>query len=156
MELKMFWWIMQSGCLWGSLAKEHVPRCCYSPGTIKFYIQLKHYYYMLIVAHLILLIYRTSKRTCPVHVQTIWILLRYIPFTIWSAKLPVDKAWFDQVILCVLSLQCFFPQNLVSDIKTPMFLLNSAYDSWQVNNHVSFLYLDLNLIRQCLLRSDIA
>ncbi|KAG7566542.1 Pectinacetylesterase/NOTUM [Arabidopsis suecica] len=27
---------------------------------------------------------------------------------------------------------CFFPQNLVSDIKTPMFLLNTAYDSWQV------------------------
>ncbi|CAM8942603.1 unnamed protein product [Rhodiola kirilowii] len=27
---------------------------------------------------------------------------------------------------------CFFPQNVISDIKTPMFLLNAAYDSWQV------------------------
>ncbi|KAK1412271.1 hypothetical protein QVD17_33385 [Tagetes erecta] len=27
---------------------------------------------------------------------------------------------------------CFFPQNIVSDIKTPMFILNAAYDSWQV------------------------
>ncbi|KAG2290684.1 hypothetical protein Bca52824_050288 [Brassica carinata] len=27
---------------------------------------------------------------------------------------------------------CFFPQNLVSEIKTPMFLLNAAYDAWQV------------------------
>ncbi|KAE8657769.1 Pectin acetylesterase 6 [Hibiscus syriacus] len=28
---------------------------------------------------------------------------------------------------------CFFPQNLVSNIKTPMFLLNAAYDAWQVD-----------------------
>ncbi|XP_039001141.1 pectin acetylesterase 6-like [Hibiscus syriacus] len=28
---------------------------------------------------------------------------------------------------------CFFPHNLVSNIKTPMFLLNAAYDAWQVD-----------------------
>ncbi|KAJ4825580.1 Pectin acetylesterase 6 [Turnera subulata] len=27
---------------------------------------------------------------------------------------------------------CFFPQNLVSNIKTPLFLLNSGYDIWQI------------------------
>lgn len=27
---------------------------------------------------------------------------------------------------------CFFPQNLIANIKTPLFLLNAAYDSWQV------------------------
>ncbi|KAJ9681616.1 hypothetical protein PVL29_017830 [Vitis rotundifolia] len=27
---------------------------------------------------------------------------------------------------------CFFPQNVISNIKTPLFLLNAAYDSWQV------------------------
>lgn len=27
---------------------------------------------------------------------------------------------------------CFFPQNLVANIKTPLFILNAAYDSWQV------------------------
>lgn len=27
---------------------------------------------------------------------------------------------------------CFFPQNLISSIKTPLFLLNAAYDSWQL------------------------
>ncbi|KAK7278106.1 hypothetical protein RJT34_23131 [Clitoria ternatea] len=27
---------------------------------------------------------------------------------------------------------CFFPQNLVQHIETPMFLLNAAYDVWQV------------------------
>ncbi|KAF3570192.1 hypothetical protein F2Q69_00062442 [Brassica cretica] len=32
---------------------------------------------------------------------------------------------------------CFFPQNLVSDIKTPMFLLNAAYDSWQVRQSLA-------------------
>ncbi|KAG9460007.1 hypothetical protein H6P81_004515 [Aristolochia fimbriata] len=27
---------------------------------------------------------------------------------------------------------CFFPENLVANIKTPLFLLNAAYDAWQV------------------------
>ncbi|KAM6541344.1 hypothetical protein CsatB_005791 [Cannabis sativa] len=27
---------------------------------------------------------------------------------------------------------CFFPQNLVANIQTPMFLLNAAYDAWQL------------------------
>ncbi|KAK1396776.1 Pectin acetylesterase [Heracleum sosnowskyi] len=29
---------------------------------------------------------------------------------------------------------CFFPQNIVEQIQTPIFLLNAAYDSWQVKN----------------------
>ncbi|XP_051132951.1 pectin acetylesterase 10 [Andrographis paniculata] len=27
---------------------------------------------------------------------------------------------------------CFFPQNLISNVRTPLFILNAAYDSWQV------------------------
>lgn len=27
---------------------------------------------------------------------------------------------------------CFFPQNLVANVKTPLFLLNAAYDAWQL------------------------
>uniref|UniRef100_A0A1D1YJ90 Pectin acetylesterase n=1 Tax=Anthurium amnicola TaxID=1678845 RepID=A0A1D1YJ90_9ARAE len=27
---------------------------------------------------------------------------------------------------------CFFPQNLINHIQTPIFLLNSAYDQWQL------------------------
>nr|GMD05721.1 pectin acetylesterase 12-like [Ipomoea batatas] len=27
---------------------------------------------------------------------------------------------------------CFFPQNLIANINTPLFILNAAYDSWQV------------------------
>ncbi|KAK4586265.1 hypothetical protein RGQ29_023444 [Quercus rubra] len=27
---------------------------------------------------------------------------------------------------------CFFPQHLIADIKTPLFLLNAAYDMWQI------------------------
>ncbi|XP_050236884.1 pectin acetylesterase 6 isoform X2 [Mercurialis annua] len=27
---------------------------------------------------------------------------------------------------------CFFPQNLIANVKTPLFLLNAAYDAWQV------------------------
>ena len=28
--------------------------------------------------------------------------------------------------------QCFFPQNLINNVKTPLFILNAAYDVWQV------------------------
>ncbi|GAB4835585.1 Pectin acetylesterase 12 [Ancistrocladus abbreviatus] len=27
---------------------------------------------------------------------------------------------------------CFFPQNIIESVKTPLFLLNAAYDAWQV------------------------
>lgn len=27
---------------------------------------------------------------------------------------------------------CFFPQNVITGLRTPMFLLNTAYDSWQI------------------------
>ncbi|XP_050234192.1 pectin acetylesterase 8-like isoform X2 [Mercurialis annua] len=29
---------------------------------------------------------------------------------------------------------CFFPQYLVQQIRTPLFILNAAYDSWQIKN----------------------
>uniref|UniRef100_A0A453PCF5 Pectin acetylesterase n=1 Tax=Aegilops tauschii subsp. strangulata TaxID=200361 RepID=A0A453PCF5_AEGTS len=29
---------------------------------------------------------------------------------------------------------CLFPQNEVKQIQTPLFILNAAYDSWQVRN----------------------
>ncbi|KAG6635927.1 pectin acetylesterase 8-like [Carya illinoinensis] len=29
---------------------------------------------------------------------------------------------------------CFFPQNVVQLIRTPIFLVNAAYDSWQIKN----------------------
>ncbi|XP_071725496.1 pectin acetylesterase 10-like [Rutidosis leptorrhynchoides] len=32
---------------------------------------------------------------------------------------------------------CFFPQNIVPHIQTPMFILNAAYDSWQVVSSLS-------------------
>lgn len=31
-----------------------------------------------------------------------------------------------------MKMQCFFPQNMVQQIRTPLFILNAAYDSWQV------------------------
>ncbi|XVE73560.1 hypothetical protein DITRI_Ditri11bG0128500 [Diplodiscus trichospermus] len=37
----------------------------------------------------------------------------------------------------VVTLQCFFPQDLVASIKTPMFLLNAAYDAWQVQESLT-------------------
>lgn len=45
----------------------------------------------------------------------------------------------DDLFLCLNLLQCFFPQNRVPDITTPTFLLNAAYDVWQVCVYVSDL-----------------
>ncbi|KAJ6679970.1 PECTIN ACETYLESTERASE [Salix purpurea] len=32
---------------------------------------------------------------------------------------------------------CFFPQNLVAAVRTPLFLLNSAYDVWQLQSSLA-------------------
>lgn len=32
---------------------------------------------------------------------------------------------------------CFFPQNLIANIKTPLFVLNAAYDSWQLQESLA-------------------
>ncbi|KAI4301611.1 hypothetical protein L6164_034872 [Bauhinia variegata] len=32
---------------------------------------------------------------------------------------------------------CFFPQNLVEHVQTPLFLLNAAYDAWQVQSSLA-------------------
>lgn len=32
---------------------------------------------------------------------------------------------------------CFFPQNLVAAVRTPLFLLNSAYDVWQLRSSLA-------------------
>ncbi|XP_038993878.1 pectin acetylesterase 12-like isoform X2 [Hibiscus syriacus] len=32
---------------------------------------------------------------------------------------------------------CFFPQNLISQIQTPLFILNAAYDSWQIQSSIA-------------------
>ncbi|KAL6980023.1 Pectin acetylesterase 8, partial [Sarracenia purpurea var. burkii] len=29
---------------------------------------------------------------------------------------------------------CFFPQNIAQQIQTPLFIVNAAYDSWQIKN----------------------
>ena len=35
-----------------------------------------------------------------------------------------------------MAMQCFFPQNVIDGINTPIFLLNAAYDAWQVTNNL--------------------
>ncbi|TQD77003.1 hypothetical protein C1H46_037449 [Malus baccata] len=32
---------------------------------------------------------------------------------------------------------CFFPENLIANITTPLFILNAAYDSWQIYNSLA-------------------
>lgn len=47
---------------------------------------------------------------------------------------------------CFFPYQCFFPQNLIANVDTPMFILNAAYDSWQVIliSFYCYTYLTLN------------
>lgn len=61
---------------------------------------------------------------------------------------PIFEKYYDDIVTlhgsaqnlpksCTSKLKpglCFFPQNVVSDIKTPLFLINSAYDHWQIRN----------------------
>ncbi|XP_024381508.1 pectin acetylesterase 7 isoform X2 [Physcomitrium patens] len=35
------------------------------------------------------------------------------------------------------SVECFFPQYLISEMKTPLFVVNGAYDWWQMDNIVA-------------------
>ncbi|CAI0382009.1 unnamed protein product [Linum tenue] len=32
---------------------------------------------------------------------------------------------------------CFFPQHIIATVKTPLFLLNAAYDSWQIQSSLA-------------------
>ncbi|KAJ0078894.1 hypothetical protein Patl1_24640 [Pistacia atlantica] len=32
---------------------------------------------------------------------------------------------------------CFFPQNIIGHVKTPLFILNAAYDSWQIQSSLA-------------------
>ncbi|XP_028791441.1 pectin acetylesterase 12 [Neltuma alba] len=32
---------------------------------------------------------------------------------------------------------CFFPQNLIDSVRTPLFILNAAYDSWQIQSSLA-------------------
>ncbi|KAK4273356.1 hypothetical protein QN277_021775 [Acacia crassicarpa] len=32
---------------------------------------------------------------------------------------------------------CFFPQNLIGSVRTPLFILNAAYDSWQIQSSLA-------------------
>ncbi|KAL6515739.1 hypothetical protein OROHE_018429 [Orobanche hederae] len=33
--------------------------------------------------------------------------------------------------------RCFFPQNLIANITTPLFILNAAYDAWQIQESLA-------------------
>ncbi|PHT67590.1 hypothetical protein T459_27077 [Capsicum annuum] len=37
---------------------------------------------------------------------------------------------------------CFFPQNVIPYIQTPLFIINSIYDYWQINNTLVPVHLD--------------
>ncbi|KAJ6973913.1 pectin acetylesterase 12-like [Populus alba x Populus x berolinensis] len=37
----------------------------------------------------------------------------------------------------VVGLQCFFPQNIIGNVKAPLFILNTAYDSWQIQSSLA-------------------
>nr|XP_033510002.1 pectin acetylesterase 8-like [Nicotiana tomentosiformis] len=42
----------------------------------------------------------------------------------------------------VVTLHCFFPQNVVPYVQTPLFIINSHYDAWQIKNILVPEYLD--------------
>uniref|UniRef100_A0A7N2LX80 Pectin acetylesterase n=1 Tax=Quercus lobata TaxID=97700 RepID=A0A7N2LX80_QUELO len=51
------------------------------------------------------------------HNNTLWGVKKSLP---WSCTNHLNPT------------SCFFPQHLIADIKTPLFLVNAAYDMWQI------------------------
>lgn len=46
---------------------------------------------------------------------------------------------------------CFFPQNVIPYIQTPLFIINSIYDYWQISNTLIPAYLDpLHFWKDCI------
>ncbi|KAL3651433.1 Pectin acetylesterase 2 [Castilleja foliolosa] len=45
----------------------------------------------------------------------------------------------DRTTSCLIGdrTSCFFPQNLIANIKTPLFILNAAFDSWQIQDSLA-------------------
>ncbi|KAB5556050.1 hypothetical protein DKX38_006959 [Salix brachista] len=41
------------------------------------------------------------------------------------------------ISLTILFSLCFFPQNIIGNVKTPLFILNAAYDSWQIQSSLA-------------------
>lgn len=86
--------------------------------------------------------FREYKRICQRVVSTTRIQLRLVSIFLDCHKISRvqcirENIWKFDVFELVLSLslsllQCFFPQNLIANVKTPLFLLNAAYDAWQV------------------------
>ncbi|KAJ0249549.1 Pectin acetylesterase 5 [Hirschfeldia incana] len=46
----------------------------------------------------------------------------------------VDKSLDQNCVATMEPSKCMFPQEFVTNIRTPVFLVNSAYDSWQIRN----------------------
>jgi hypothetical protein len=60
----------------------------------------------------------------------------FYPWSSWNFWVNFSKREHLRIwhiwTLSLSLFQCFFPQNLIANIKTPLFLLNAAYDAWQV------------------------
>ncbi|XP_018490602.2 pectin acetylesterase 5 [Raphanus sativus] len=46
----------------------------------------------------------------------------------------VDKSLDQNCVAKMEPSKCMFPQEFINNIRTPVFLVNSAYDSWQIRN----------------------
>lgn len=56
--------------------------------------------------------------------------IRHISIITVAALLPWKLCYAKHCLHIVC--QCFFPREVVKDIRTPVFILNPAYDAWQV------------------------
>jgi len=62
-----------------------------------------------------------TSRLNPILVTTI---------TLFNAEASLNLFLLFSVFYC----QCYFPQHLIASVRTPLFLLNAAYDTWQVSS----------------------
>lgn len=96
---------------------------------------------------------RDREGTCQGRALLAWMQLRYSCFHI-NRRLQSAVKWTRVIFIYWIHfgfLQCFFPQNVVQNIQTPMFILNTAYDVWQVFSHpksIQFVLFDTPMVSE--------
>lgn len=75
----------------------------------------------------------TLPRTCTNHLDPTSVSISRCSWYVFLC----NKAMIRFLIICLINMvsifQCFFPQNIINQVMTPLYILNSGSDSWQVH-----------------------
>ena len=73
---------------------------------------------------------KTRFRTCTNHLDPTSVSISRCSLYVFLCNKAMISSWSFGNLVSIF--QCFFPQNIISQVMTPLYILNSAFDSWQV------------------------